>query len=148
MARFLLEDISEKVNPFTASLRIEVTEKVQGEGKVYLEKDEYAKVFVNSDKRKFMCKLNDVAKGMFIWLLYSVEPSKDIIQIDRVRSSRELDIRSTATFYKGLNALIDKGIICKVNGTKHSYWINPQVFFNGSRPNKYPEQTVIVNKGR
>ncbi len=151
MARYKLDNIEllkDKVNPFVTFLRVEVKETKVLEGKMYLEQDKYVKVFLSAEKRKLICSLPDAGKSLFLWITYSLDGGKDIVQIDRNRCSKELDIRSTATYYKGLNALINAGIICKVNESKHSYWINPQVFFNGSRANKYPDKTIVLNKSK
>lgn len=51
---------------------------------------------------------------------------------------------SKTSFYKGIQELTAKGIIAYRTGRAGTYWINPNLFFHGSRLKTFPDNVLGV----
>lgn len=147
------------VNPFVKSLKIpvhkmlingqyKVTKELAADGKpimlpveVEIEAEPFTKVYNDANRRKMMVVLSTRAKELYLWVLYEIEAGKDYLWINKSRYMKENDISSMNTYRNALKELIVQGFL---QGTVASdvYWINPSLFFSGSRTNKYPKNVV------
>ena len=100
----------------------------------------FVKVFNTSKNRKKISSLSSKSKDLFLWLLYSIEESKDYVKIDKERYMEESKT-SLNTFKKSVEELIKESIISSTI-YRDIYWINPLFFFNGSRYEKYKDHVV------
>ena len=102
-----------------------------------LEADKACKVYVDSERRLRVNKLSPRSKELLMWLFYEVKSGQDYLWLNRVRYMDENNISSPNTYRTALNELITGGFITRtvVNAV---YWINPSIFFNGSRIRKFP----------
>lgn len=103
---------------------------------IELEQEHYTKIFHIPNIRKFVCEMQPCSKSLFLWLQYEADNGKDYLWINKVRYMSECQVKSINTFKAAVKELMDKLIICP-SSIKGVYWINPAVFFNGSRINKY-----------
>lgn len=136
------------VNPFTKKLVVPVSlipfkgnYKKDKDGdlipvEVEVDGDVCCKVFVDKRRRLRMNVLSPRAKELLLWLFYEVNTNEDYIWIHRTRYMQELSISSMNTYRAAVNELIQRGILIRtcVNAV---YWIDPDLFFNGNRVNKY-----------
>lgn len=105
---------------------------------IELEHDRHVKIFIEADKRKAVALLSAPAKSLFLWVLYELESGKDYLWIDKHRYMKEMMINSINTYKTGMRELVMERILA-TSLTPDVFWINPQVFFCGSRINKYPK---------
>lgn len=146
-------------NPFTVSLRIPVNtlvsdkywEKSKDElgnliiapADVDLEKTPYCKLFVDAKRRKNVGELSSRGKDLLMFIFYEVETGKDYVWINKGMYMKENNVASLTTYKTALKELITKGFLA---GTAYAsngwYFINPDLFFNGSRVNKFPDKVV------
>lgn len=140
------------VNPFSVPLKILVNTiedphkfVVEGDAvmnyKAKLEVEPKCSLYIAPQKRIIVNALTPSTKELFIWLMYTIEPNKDFIWINKDRYMLELDITSINTYKKALFELERYGIIA-LTSVKDTYWINPDFFFRGNRVTKYPKNVV------
>ena len=82
------------------------------------------------------------AKSLYIHILYELEYGCDYIEINVKRYMKENNISSINT-YKDAVKQLSRYLIIYPSVIKGVYWINPKLFFAGSRVNKYPKNVVI-----
>lgn len=112
-----------------------------------LEKEEYTKLYTKSENRLIVSKLSSNAQRLYIWIAYELECGKDFIWINKKRFMEENDIKSVNTFKSGLEELCRYLLIYPTLEVKNGYyWINPRLFFCGSRPNKYPNNVELYSE--
>lgn len=140
-------------NPFIVPLQVTVKEieftnqlKKDKDGdwispKVLLENEPCVKLYVSTDKRKIINKLDDKSKSMLLWIFYTVERNKDYIWINKERYKEEQEIKSENTVRGAVKNLIRYGLI-QYTIVKDVYWINPDFFFFGNRVKKYPNNLI------
>ena len=137
-------------NPFVRSLVVQVSQieyksqfKKDKDGDLLpvigeLEYEKICKVIVSPERRLKTNKLSPRAKELLLWLLYEADTNKDYLWINRVRYMNENNISSLTTYRSAVNELITNCFIVRsvVNAV---YWINPDLFFNGNRINKFKD---------
>jgi hypothetical protein len=149
-----MDEILEQANPFRVSLELKATKYVtsivskqeasqeENRGEVtstnLSEIEKYSKVFRTADKRNTIFNLNPSAKCVFLYMVYSVDETKDYIRMNVEIAKSKIGI-SEKTFREAVKELAANKILTSVTGIKEYYWINPAFFFHGSRFNKYPE---------
>jgi hypothetical protein len=111
---------------------------------VELEYTQYTKVFKTPQLRAYVNNLSDKAQRLYLWLMYEIETGKDYLWINRTRYMEESGIKSITTVTNALNELHRYAFIVPTI-IKDVYWINPQLFFSGSRIKKYPSRLKIRN---
>lgn len=137
-----------KVNRMPVSGQYKATKEIAADGKpmmlpveIEIESDTHCKVYNDSKRRKLMVELSKPGKELFLWLIYEVEGGKDYVWINKVRYLKENGIRSPNTYRAAITNLIFNGYIVKTLASD-VYWINPSLFFNGSRKGKFPKNVV------
>lgn len=140
-------------NLFLENLQIHVNKIVlqgkyisDGDGHILLaeqdfEKDTYSRVYNDSERRLKMMALSSRAKELLMFVIYETEIGLDHIWINRVRYMKENKVKAYNTYIEALKELIRQGYLAAT--AIHSvYWINPRLFFNGSRINAFPDKVV------
>jgi len=141
-------------NPFIEGLEIQAVKKSftvinkfekEDVREFELEKVPYTKVFDVKGNRKDVNELPIRSKELYLWLIHVIEPSQDIIWIDRVLYMSRMGIKSLNTYKEAIKVLCDNVYIyAHANPAfKEVYWINPKFIFKGSRLNKYPNNIVV-----
>lgn len=139
-------------NPLANTLQIKVsilkdphTFKVDGDALIQssytVEADPHCRFYTNPEKRLLMNAISPQSKELFLWIIYTIEKSKDYIWINKERYMEELDISSINTYKKSIDELTRYGVI-HITTIKDTYWINPEFFFKGSRIDKYPNKII------
>lgn len=147
------------LNPFIESLVIPVnkllmtgqykaTKEVAADGKVIMlpvevdiEADTHCKVYNDARRRKMMVLLSKPGKELFLWLIYEMESGKDYVWINKKRYMRENGIKAYNTYMAAIKDLMASGFIAKTIAGD-VYWVNPSLFFHGSRKGKFPNNVV------
>jgi hypothetical protein len=162
MKRDLKKEVTDETvgnNPFVLKLRIPVNtlvsdkywEKTKDENgnlivapaDLELEKTPYCKVFVDAKRRVQVSKLSARAKDLLIFVMYEVEVGKDYVWIPKARYMKENGVLSVNTYKSALKELILEGFLVGTAFASNGwYFINPDLFFNGSRVNKFPNNLV------
>ena len=136
-------------NPFLVNLRIPVNKmvlsgqyKADKEGlllpvEIELEKEVTCKIYLDAVRRKQMVAMSPRAKDLLLWVLYETETGKDWIWINKTRYMAECGVKSYNTYKDAVRELVSNGFI-QPTILLHVYWINPHLFFNGSRINSFP----------
>lgn len=138
------------INPFIKDLVIPVaTMPVRGQYKkdkdgdllpamIDVESERMCKVYVTAEKRKKVNALPGSSKELLLWIYYEIESGDDFLWINRPRYMEENNINSMTTYRTALAGLIDSDFIRRTN-VNAVYWINPALFFSGSRAHKFPK---------
>lgn len=150
-----LSDMDKIRNPFTEAIDfcIKVRERVDFnsyENKVgekvpkeyLLEKDISTKVFISEERRLDMCGRKGHTQRLFLWILYMMDLNKDYVWIEKKKYMRENKIKDNRTYKSSIKELCDMGYL-SISTKKDVYWINPTLFFCGSRINKYKDKLVV-----
>ena len=143
------------VNPFISSLIIEAKEIVNP-GKFVFENGKYeqstsiievelaSRVYIRTDKRKYITALPPNAKALLFWIVYELEYNQDYLWINGKRYMEESKT-SLNTYKAALKELSFAGIITPVAFCKEHYWINPWYIYLGNRIEQY-EKCLVVYK--
>lgn len=112
-----------------------------------LEKENITKLYTKAENRLIISRLSSSAQRLYIWLAYELECGKDYVWINKDRFMEENFIKSVNTYKTGLEELCRYLLIYPtLEAKKGYYWINPRLFFCGSRPNKYPNNVEEYKK--
>lgn len=148
------------INPFTQNLKIPVNELISDK---YLSKERYgdelitvpaeleyeacsySKIFLDAARRKRVTELTARAKDLLMWIIYELEAGKDWIWLNKGRYMNENRVNSVNTYKSALKELISSSFISATQYT-NTYWINPDIMFNGSRIKKFPNNLVYKKK--
>lgn len=103
----------------------------------------FTKVFEIAGYKKLMMDLSVRGKEMLLYLIHYIPSGKDYMWINRKDYMDHNRIKSTHTFLSALQELSDARYIYPHAYLKDVIWINPVLFFKGSRINKYNEQLTI-----
>lgn len=90
------------------------------------------------------CKLYDEAlpvvktfsiPALKVWsyVVSVAKPSKDYIFFDMKECLKHTEYTASLNVYKGLTELVEKEFIARSTGRGSTYFINPNMFFNGDR---------------
>lgn len=140
-----IDEDSLPVNPFISFLDIRVNKVSYGlrsDGSLHereLEVSRYAKFYISSSIRKHTNVLSGAGSQMLLWIMQELDSGKDWFWINKVRYQKEHGIKSMKTVNAALIELDNKRFIDGIAGLKDVYFINPVIFFCGSRVNKYPD---------
>lgn len=146
--KFTIEGLGE--NPFIKDLVIPVaTMPVRGQYKkdkdgdllpayIDIESERMCKLYVTAEKRKKVNALPGSSKELLLWIYYEIELGDDYLWINRLRYMTENNISSSTTYRTALDGLMKGGFISRTN-VNAVYWINPALFFSGSRAHKFPK---------
>ncbi len=107
-----------------------------------VEAEPITKIYKKHDNRKFVARLTTPAKSLYLHLLYEVEYGKDYLWINVSQYMEENLISSINTYKTAVAELVRYNVICPTL-VKGVYWINPRLFFCGSRVKKYPKHVVV-----
>ena len=108
---------------------------------VEFEKEDYVKLYVKPEYRKMIGLLSNGGRSLLLWCIYELDSAKDYLWINKRRYMEEYDIKSVNTFKGSLSELVRMNVLSPTV-KKGVYWINPRLFFHGSRVNKYPKNVV------
>ena len=162
----LVDDFDDKklgVNPFIKDLVILVTDvsedKVLHETKdvtdhmvvnvseyrtfsFTLEKQVYVKYFRNTEFRKLIASRKGNTNKLFLWIQGEVKSGRDYLTININRCKLECCFNHN-TYRSSVQDLIEIGVLAN---TKHRnvFWINPKMFYCGSRIKKYSDNVIKV----
>jgi len=131
-----------KVNKMLLKHQFKVnTDNVDGKdmllpAEIELEAEPYVKLFPLASARKILQTLSPSAIKLFLFIAFELEPARDYIWINKARFMKESNIINRQTFNNAISELIKETVICP-SFEPDVYWINPRLFFNGSRINKY-----------
>lgn len=109
---------------------------------VPFESDESCRIFIDSDKRLKIAALTSRAKDLFMWLVYETEPGCQYVWINKPRYMSENGIKAYNTYKDAIRELHIKDFVAPT-AIPSVYWINPALFFNGSRIKAFPENVVM-----
>lgn len=145
--RFQLLDEDDKL--FSKSIYIATEEQkarvFAGDFRPFLIENGYIRLFTNTGLKEIMLSFKASTNTLLLYILLRVENGSDLFLINKQHLVDRLKLFSKDTLYNAINELIDKGVIAK-SSEKHHYWINPGFFFNGSRPNLFPENVYHKTK--
>lgn len=143
-----IESLSIPVNKIQIQGQYRATKDILADGKplmlpveIDIEADTHCKVYNDARRRKTMVVLPKAGKELFLWLIYEVEAGKDYVWINKKRYMRENGIKAYNTYRAAIKDLIGGGFISGTVATD-VYWVNPALFFCGSRKGKFPENIV------
>ena len=109
---------------------------------VNMECDKKINVYTLPEYRKLIALCGASAKSLYIHILHEVEYGSDYIEINVNRYMEENNVNSINTYKAGIVEL-SRYLIIYPTLIKGVYWINPRLFFAGSRVNKYPKNVVV-----
>lgn len=140
------------VNPFESSLVVPTSKVVMKgqyrrdgddllESEVVMDRSQKVSVFISSPMRIASMNLNPSTLKLLVWVMYETEYGLDYVWVNQPRFLSESGMSRSA--YKGaVESLCRYGYIYPVVGHPFVFWINPAVFFNGSRVSSFPGRVV------
>lgn len=135
-------------NKFVNDLLIPVRKKRKKDAELMDDKYEvfeatrYVKLYELAGMKKKLEELSVRGKEMYLHILYYLPYGKDWMTIDRKAYMEKYKIKSNHTFIDAIKELHEE-IINIHPFLKDTFHINPAVFFNGSRTNKYPDKLTV-----
>lgn len=78
---------------------------------------------------------------LYLLIIYNIQEKEDYIRLNPTLITKKLQISKSA-LRNAIKELSSLNFIAK-STTQDYYWINPQIFFFGSRKNKYPNNTHV-----
>lgn len=82
-------------------------------------------------------EITSAGRDILLYIIYNVKENEDVINLKHDRLAKKVNL-SRPTLIKGIQQLIDVGVICKKSQSE--YWINPLYVFKGNRINYYRKQ--------
>ena len=147
------DGVQKSLNPFAESLVINVFYKKlkvgqsTGGGTLYeskpVETDKRVTLYPEYACEAFLAVGTNAQKLLFYILLHLVH-NQDYLQLKESDVAPELGI-SRSSYYRALAELIEYNVIASRIQRKHTYWINPRMFFAGNRLSVYSDRVVKVN---
>ena len=146
------------INPYSISLEINVTKQTNylsvvnlandrkiREQVILMETDEFTRLYKSAKKRDILMSLSLPSTKLFLYIQYQLESGQDYITlvIDKVCDRTNM---SHVSIRKAILELGTNNILTKRMDMPHTYWLNPIFLFCGSRPNKYPDNVVVVRE--
>lgn len=143
-------------NPFSqdlvieASLRVDSVAKVKDEhgnlipASAVIEKAKSTKVYLSAKNRDRVMQMSSGGQAMYLYIIHSMEPGKDYITIVPEWYQAKAKKGSRNSYLRAIDELITEGYITPTI-YKYVYWVNPILLFNGSRPDKYPDNVLVKN---
>ena len=135
-----------KSNPFIEDFEI-VVNKLSDEDEVQLERASYTKLFRLMKNRDSVDRLSLNGKQLFLWMLYRLDYGNDWCYVDRSKYMEAHGISSVNTYKAGVVSLVDNGVIAYTT-IKDVFYINPKIFFVGSRAKKFPDKVRVYGEKR
>lgn len=140
------DDESLGVNPLSTGLVIPITKRHKTVEKNNILVDEehrievtkFTKIFEFVDDKYDSITMPIRCKEMLLYIIMSMESSKDYLWIDKVSYMANMGIKSPHTWRKTVKWLQFKNYIAKHTTIKDFWWINPKFIFKGNRIVKYP----------
>lgn len=108
----------------------------------FVEQQPATRLYHQVENRLLVSLLSPGAKSLFLWIMYELDVSKDYLWINKERYMKENNITSINTYKEARNQLITSLVITPTIYTD-TYWINPKIFFCGSRVTKYPDHLEV-----
>lgn len=98
---------------------------------------------------KIVIGMSNSALYLFFYIMETIKPNSDLYHLDQERFLEQYGYKQSSkmVFYRAITELLDRGIVAKAAGFSRSYWINPNIFFNGGRTNllkKYKNAEIAV----
>lgn len=97
-----------------------------GRGMYRRDKETFVKVFRNP----VLFQINGVCAKIFWYVVFNLKPNLGWIEIN-VADVMAMGVGSDRYVYSGIRKLIALGVLARRD--KGSYWVNPQVLYNGNR---------------
>jgi hypothetical protein len=141
---FVGTDFKVLVRTITDGSKYQMDDEVLVPSVIELEKDDYVKLYIKPEYRKLVGMLSNSSRSLLLWCIYELDSAKDYVWVNRDRYMEEHNVRSVNTVKGAIKELVQVGILSPTV-KKGVYWINPRLFFHGSRVNKYPKN-VVKNK--
>lgn len=144
-----------KVNPYAEALSIDVTRVTNAsqhnivDGIIHpvcydVERKQSVRIFYDLLYKNKIAKLSSSAQRMFIYILCNLEQGQDWVYINKDKYMQKNGLTSVNTARKGISELWDNGFIAPTAAYPNDvYWINPAIFFSGSRIAKYPTKLKV-----
>lgn len=150
-------------NPFLQSIRLKVfvtesrlhiidtkdvsTVKATMNTQKEFEKDPFTKIYNEKAFMNVFKQTSDTASKIFLYIAYNLKQETDVILLNAESVMEFVGIKSTTTYYKYIQELIDNAVITRKSNSE--YWVNPLFLFNGNRVEYYkehcPECLDIIN---
>jgi len=137
-------------NPFVVPLNISIRRVSKKEydengvpkfGQYDLEMDESTRFYLSKEVRGLLKNMPGSSAQLLLWIMQKLENGKDYLLIKRSTCMDELGINSVNTYKASIKALCDRRFIAAIYMMPDVYYINPQLFFNGNRAKKFPNNT-------
>lgn len=151
----IINENTDNINPFVDSNfvvpvteiveknKFHIVEGIRAISSYKIEYQKYTKVYNFSGSKELKYALSDKAFRLYVYIQDHLEAGEDFVIINPDYYCRKNKIKSVGTLYKAITELKDKFIIRRKD-IQNAYWINPAIFFCGSRLAKYPDKLKIT----
>jgi hypothetical protein len=111
---------------------------------IEMERERYVKLFNNPDARKSFGLLTGKARSLLMFIMFELDPGQDYLWINKDRYKKEYLVHDDRTYGAAILELV-RYLFIQPSVYPDTYWINPRLFFCGSRINKYPNAVKCSN---
>lgn len=109
----------------------------------YFEREKITKVYTKTDNlTDKIAKLKTSGRELYLYLIYKIDLQHDWILIDKQHYMSLFNV-SYNTYKNAIINLCENLVICPTAKYKDVYFINPRLFFSGSRLRKYETQLKL-----
>lgn len=159
------EERDDLINPFCSNFTLElirIKNKIEIVGdearseslsmsKVYsekytVEKQKHTKLYHTAYDDKLFFNLSNKARDIVFYILLNIKENLDYIELSFDIIKKKVNI-SRKLYYDSMKELKEKAIVS--NRRQGSFWVNPQIIFNGNRKEffkiNYPNNLKVVH---
>lgn len=97
----------------------------------FRDKAKYVKIF-NSGKLT-LSELKSPGIKVLCYIMLHLTPTKEEIYLHTADVAKEMGYKNQKNVYDGIVDLLNKNVLARKTGTQPIFWVNPNMFFNGSR---------------
>lgn len=108
-----------------------------------LDMTDSVKFYISPEFRDLLSQLKGSSAQLLLWIMQKVENGNDYVWLKRKTCMAELGISSVNTFKYAVKSLCSVSAIAPIYMKPDIYFINPKVFFHGSRAKRFPDNVKV-----
>lgn len=128
----------------------DITDKEQFENKFGIilhkkysaERAKITKLYTSAKNRKAIASSTTMAKNILFWIMFVIDYGEDYFYFDRKQFMYENKVKSPKTVNNALKELEQNKLLAPTN-IKDVYFINPAIFYSGSRIKSFPDNIQV-----
>lgn len=112
-------------------------DRYEGKKSSIIDDQIYIKIFGSSLKN--LVALSEPGFKVMLYVMMNIRPKTERVEILPALAVKKLNYKTTKSVYDGISNLIENDVIAR-SEFSNLYWINPTIFYNGSRRHLFKEK--------